>query len=58
MADVVSQILEYKELITLILGMSALYWRFDKRVSVLEGWCKPFFDKMFEDSIERVTGQN
>ena len=58
MTEIMVQLLEYKELITIILGLSAVYWQFDKRISVLEGWCKPFFDKMFEDSIERVTGQN
>ena len=59
MADIITQFLEYKELIAIVLGGSAIYWQLDKRVSILEGWCNPFFSKMFEESIDRViTGNN
>jgi len=54
MVDAITQLLEYKELVSLILLFSAVYWRLDKRLSTLEGWCKPFFGKMYEEAVDRA----
>lgn len=54
MTTIITQLLEYRELVAIIIGLAGVYYQLDKRISKLEGWCNPFFGKMYEEAVERV----
>ena len=54
MSDLITQVLELKEVIVLILGLGSVYWKLDKRITKLEDVCEPFFGKMYEEAVKRV----
>jgi hypothetical protein len=66
MSEVLSALWEAKEVILLIVGVvGTTMSRFnvhDKRISSVEAKCQntydPFFDKMFEDAVNRVIAKN
>lgn len=38
----------------IIVGITGVYYGLDKRISKLEGWCEPFFGKMYEEAVDRA----
>lgn len=52
------QLWELKEVITIILGLSTVYWKMDQRICSIEQRCvdvyDPFFNQLYRDIAKKV----